>query len=391
MKMRSKNRCIVAITLASLMMLPSFQQVYLGNKFESNRPVIYIENKNMPIKILNQTIDANILNTTVLYPDGTKKTTLSISAGQVVDGHPMVRVNFTYYTHPESQQANVPSQSQSRIAMNSTSMFSQTHQEEPQTILTPVPPPPVGDIPVPFYSWHDVAFLKAGLNIPSNGDPPFNVKYTQPDNYYTYYPRDWWTPWAFMTSLITQHLNKTVLEDVVAGHEDLGQLITTQFTYAGVALSLGGAGLSAVALFLSVKMGITSVLVTGFIPAIGIVIVIIGCIVIAVSAYLAQQQYDQKRWVQNVVETDQKDGFSYINISRGSDEVWWWDPYFSRPYTQVFHYCARNYYVSWGKDRDNFQYLSTEWWAYVDEFPKGRWPHATLRPEDYDFLYGETG
>jgi uncharacterized membrane protein (DUF485 family) len=375
MKMTSKNKYIVAITLASLMMLPSFQQIYLGNKFESNRPVIYTENKNTPIKIVNQTIDANILNTTVLYPDGTKKTTLSISAGQVVDGHPMVRVNFTYYTHPENQQAN-PSPT-----------LSKSQQEEPQTILRPVPPPDVGPPPVPYYLWDtSVYFLYQGLNKPTNGSPPFNVKYTQPDNYFSYWPRDWWTPWAFMVTKITEHLNKTVLEDVVAGHEDLQQLLTTQFGYAGVAIGLTGFGISAVALFLGAKLTAAGIAM-GWVPYVGLALIAIGIIVTAVSLYLANQQYDAKRWVENTVMTDQGDGFTYIDIRNGSDEVWYLNPYFSRPYTMVLHYSARSYYVSWGKDRDDFQYLSTEWWAYADEFPKGHWPDATLRPEDYDFMY----
>jgi len=100
--------------------------------------------------------------------------------------------------------------------------------------VTPVPPPDVSPPPVDWwYWWDEVIFLEAGVH------GKYYVKYDQPDNYFSYYPEEWWTPWAFVVTKIHEHIPADELQDLIDRIEDLTQFLQSRFNYAAAALSIG--------------------------------------------------------------------------------------------------------------------------------------------------------
>jgi len=361
----------IATILSVLLILPSFE---LAGLFKG--PTVFTETKKMTFEILDQRMDVTQLKTVTTFTNGTKKIFISLATEDVIPGYPMIRVNLTTFIQPESQRVNT----------NAPKVYAKpdSQPQQPstkygiQSALNPVRPPIVPAPPLDFYWWDNVIFLYQGLNHPKNGDPPFNVKYTQPENYYSYWPNDLWTPWAFLgNNIITQHLNKTEINLVKDGIEDFSEFMTSRLAYAGAGLGLVGSGITVAATLLGVKLTAAG-LALGWVPWVGLAIAIIGFIVTVTATYIGERGYDQKEFLEEDVQTDREDGFNYLDIREGNDIVLRWEPYFFKPYTILYHYSERNYYISWGKNRDDFQYLSTEWTEYFEEFPKGPWPDAHL-------------
>jgi hypothetical protein len=81
-----------------------------------------------------------------------------------------------------------------------------THKPEENNMiaygLPPMPnptyPPDVGPPPVDHRSIEGMWYLPDGTKYPP-GEDPFYIPRYQPDNWFSYHRRDWWTDWAYMT------------------------------------------------------------------------------------------------------------------------------------------------------------------------------------------------
>jgi hypothetical protein len=325
---------IPAIFLSILMMMQPFAGISFWSD-ATNKPTILTTTEKRTMQILDMNVDFTQLKEETMWPNGTKKIHISIWT-KSIPGVPFVRVNGTKIIQPKEYRTT---QSNSLIPL----AFA--------TTINPIPPPNVPTPPIDWWKWWDsVIFLLAGVH------GKYYVKYEQPDNYFSYYPEEWWTPWAFYVTKIHVHIPKNDTEAMIKGIISLSHYMESTFKYAAAALSISSGLIG----FLGVVAAEGSLL-SEWAPPVAAALAILAGICAILSQVWANEGYSEAEYVKDVVQTSNEDGFCWLTPCQGRDYTWAWDPFWTEPLTILQRCSERAWYISFGSERDSLTYLTSEW------------------------------
>jgi hypothetical protein len=297
-----------------------------------------------------KTFDENVMVTT--WPDGTKQINFSWSCPQLSED---IR-NFCYeasvviQSEKQSQQANI---------------LPIAHAELPPW-PTPQKPPPAKIPPHGVdYDWTDgLIFLRQGVQHPT-GEDPFWIKYHQDDNWYNYYPRNWWDDWSYDgNTLIHWHIGKPQIEKVLQNEVDDATFAMWEWTLGSTALGMGS---SAAGYFGATAAEGSLASVAG--PEVAVVLGIAQGFMSLMATYYSELRVTRTNYYHNTVETDKGDAFGWLSICTTADVIDVNRYYETKPGCDVYCLFKRSWSVQLGMD-PNIIPQRTQWELTTDRLPQ---------------------
>jgi len=324
----------------------------------------------LEIPILEITVPVKKLEIITTYPNGTKEIFISLAIYEINGqktpfGEPWVRVNSTKVIKPKTV-------SQKSLTLIALGPFS---REEllPGGVLHPPPIPEGQPPPLDESKWKkygETYLLLAGQHVPKDGSDPFVIKYKQPDNKFNYHPKELDTPWAYLdytTNIIYAHIPLTKIYRYIDGIEDEVEFYTYVLGLFGVGIGAAGGLIIRAAKLLAAKALITAGVATSW-TAVGVALVLIGALIEAFVITHAYQGYVEKDFVEDKIQTYDRDGFAFLKIQQGVDYGWFY-PYESRspnirPGSVSWFHQVRNYDIAWGSEfeEDEWEHYAVEAW-----------------------------
>ncbi|MEM0358385.1 MAG: hypothetical protein QXL77_08475, partial [Candidatus Bathyarchaeia archaeon] len=318
-----------------------------------------IQQPRVSIAIFTETIDAEGRRLELMgfgklteYSNGTKVVEVSVTIENICPIIPKIRINFTKTVTPEEL-----SLMKGEIKIN----------EKQPTQLEKNPQGSSG--PYDGYNftkrpWDNITFVF--------DSPQIWIKYPHDDNYQTYYPGMFNYPWHLPPHAVyngKQYYNEKfhihmAIKDVYdwkVGARSRDEIMRLYLGLGGAAAgSFLGAFLGgALVLFLSLT-GWKAVIVEALAAMFGALI----------GWFLQLLGVSEAQWVENVVEAEQGDGFWWSwGFHTKARSVWIYEcygPQFLAPKTEVWVHEIREFYATWGKDRDSSPgtYTGEIWYHY---------------------------
>ena len=120
---------------------------------------------------------------------------------------------------------------------------------------------------------------------------------------------------------------------------------------------------------------------TAWCPPLAAALAILAGVVTLIGQLIADQGYTLAEWVREVIQTSNGDGFCWFTPCKGRDYMHAWNPFFSKPIC-IWQRCSeREWYISFGSERDSLTYLTSEWYVTWKVFSAPTSAH--LRAEDW--------
>lgn len=176
------------------------------------------------------------------------------------------------------------------------------------------------------------------------------VSYDHDDNYDTYYPQQWYTPFT-LTGIQKSHIHLPTdyMTDWYNGVKDRETIIGSVFAILGGTLSIIG--------------GVAAILHCPWVA----VPSILGGIASIIGAILELLGFTESRWIRDVVtEKFSGDGWTWIGVIDSFTVIRCWNPFFTRPMTIWDIYECRYWQQSWGAEGifpNSPQEYIVAWWS----------------------------